>query len=201
MSNEVNRVNLEIKHDGLSDSLLDMRLGDLYCKHMIKRSNTSLYVKSKANRLLAASDAVGYEFCEWGSHSGHHSNLPYHRNVIMKMESDHYDHALRIVVCKYDFCDDIVVWTDNLHSTIKYIRQYGSNASLKDVPFYVVNLSCLGNPIVTPSDETALRSSISDILGAVSSAYFRYEMSNSKDLIDVGYHVDDLLYDNPELLL
>lgn len=197
---KISSVKLEIKHEGLSDSFLDMRLGNLYCKHMIKCSNTG-YVASKANRLFAASDALGYEFCEWGSHSGHHSNLPYHRNVIMKMESDNYNHVLRIVVCKYDFCDDMIIWTDNLHSTIKYIRQYGRNASLRDVPFYVVNLSRLDNPIVTSCDETALRSSISDVLGAVSSAYFRYEMSNSRDLIDVGYLVDDLLYDNPELLI
>ena len=114
---KISSVKLEIKHEGLSDSFLDMRLGNLYCKHMIKCSNTG-NVASKANRLFAASDALGYEF-----------------------------------------------------------------------------------PIVKSCDESALRSSISDVLGAVSSAYFRYEMSNSRDLIDVGYLVDDLLYDNPELLI
>lgn len=40
---------------------------------------------------------------------------------------------------------------------------------------------------------------MSAIMGAVSSAYFRYEMSNSKNIIDIGYLVGDLLNDNPKL--
>lgn len=60
---------------------------------------------------------------------------------------------------------------------------------LKDIHFYVVDLSLLSHPIISAVDMKMLRPNIFVIVGAVSSAYFRYEMSNSKDLIDVGYLV------------
>lgn len=114
------------------------------------------------------------------------------------MEKNKYNHAIRIVICKYNFSDKTIVWTDNLHSTIKYIRKLGKDACLKDIPFYVVNLTNLKYPKVLSNNEI-LRPIISDILGAVSNAYFRYEMSNSKELINIGYTVNDMLNDSPEL--
>ena len=74
----------------------------------------------------------------------------------------------------------------------------GKDACLKDVPFYVVDLTDSRNPKVL-SDNEILRPIVSDILGAVSNAYFRYEMSNSSELINIRYLVSDVLNDNPEL--
>lgn len=133
-----------------------------------------------------------------GSHEGLPSNLSHHINIITKMERNEYNHAIRIVICKYDFSDKIIVWTDNLHSTIKYIREIGKDACLKDIPFYIVDLTDLINPKIL-SDNGILKSTTSDILGAVSSAYCRYERSNSRELINIGYTVNDMLNDNPEL--
>lgn len=120
-------------------------------------------------------------------------------DIIEKMEKDRYNHAIRVVVCKYPFSDKVIVWTDNLHSTVKYIREYGKEVKLKDIPFYVVDLSLLSHPVVSAVDMKVLRPNLSAIVGAVSSAYFRYEMSNLKDLIDAGYLVGDLLDDIPDL--
>lgn len=62
-----------------------------------------------------------------------------------------------------------------------------------------MDLSDLENPIIGSYDKNVIKPNISDVLGAVSSAYFRYEMSNSQELINVSYLVGDLLKDNPEL--
>ena len=189
-------VNIEIIGTADLSSILEMRLVDLYCKHMIRVDYDK---ESKANRLLSASRTIGYGYCEWGSHDYSRSNVFHHLGIIEKMEKDRYNHAIRVVLCKYPFSDKVIVWTDNLHSTIKYIRQYGEEVKLKDVPFYVVDLSLLSHPIISAVDMKVLRPRLSAIVGAVSSAYFRYEMSNSKDLIDVGYLVGDLLDDIPDL--
>ena len=190
-------INIKIQEDmTFSNKLLNMKLTDMYCKHMMKNS---IMDGPKANNLFVESEKVGYKYCEWGSHSNHSSDLSYHLDIITKMESDNYNHAIRIVICKYKFQDEPIIWTDNLHSTIKYIREFGKEVELKDVPFYVVDLFDLKNPIIGTNNKNILKPNISDILGAISSAYFRYEMSNSQELINNKYTIDDFLNDNPEL--
>ena len=189
-------VNIEISDTADLSSISEMRLVDLYCKHMVRVDYDK---ESKANRLLSASRTIGYGYCEWGSHDYSRSNVFHHLGIIEKMEKEGYNHAVRVVLCKYPFSDKVIVWTDNLHSTVKYIREYGKEVKLKDVPFYVVDLSLLSHPIISAVDMKVLRPNLSAIVGAVSSAYFRYEMSNSKDLIDVEYLVGDLLDDTQEL--
>ena len=190
------QLNIQIRDNyKFKEQLLKTKLIKLYCKHMIKNNSEK---ESKSNQLLNASRKVGYEWCEWGSHEGLPSDLSHHINIVTKMERNEYNHAIRIVICKYDFSDRAIVWTDNLHSTIKYIREIGKDACLKDIPFYIVDLTDLRNPKIL-SDNRILRPATSDILGAVSSAYCRYERSNSRELINIGYTVNDMLNDNPEL--
>lgn len=190
------QLNIQIRDNyKFKEQLLNIKLIKLYCKHMIKNNSEK---ESKSNQLLNASRKVGYEWCEWGSHEGLPSDLSHHINIVTKMERNEYNHAIRIVICKYDFSDRAIVWTDNLHSTIKYIREIGKDACLKDIPFYIVDLTDLRNPKIL-SDNRILRPATSDILGAVSSAYCRYERSNSRELINIGYTVNDMLNDNPEL--
>lgn len=89
-------VNIEISDTADLSSISEMRLVDLYCKHMIRVD----YDKdSKANRLLSASREIGYDYCEWGSHDYSRSNVSHHLCIIEKMEKDGYNHAIRVVVC------------------------------------------------------------------------------------------------------
>lgn len=68
-------MSLHIQSDNVPDEILEMRLKDLYCKHMIYcDENTS----HKAEQLLRESQAIGYDICEWGLNSGHPSILSYH---------------------------------------------------------------------------------------------------------------------------
>lgn len=92
----ITNVNIEISDTYDLSSISEMRLVDLYCKHMIRVDYDK---ESKANRLLSASRAIGYDYCEWGICSGHRSNVQHHIGIIEKMEKDGYNHAIRVVVC------------------------------------------------------------------------------------------------------
>lgn len=192
----MNNLNVKINNDDISEALLNMKLTDIFCKHVIRNSNND--VQTKAGRLYIESCKLGYEICNWGLHVGHPSDIQYHINSIVQMEKDKCNHAIRIVVCKYDFCDTPIVWIDSLHSTIKYIREYGENVKLRDIPFYVVDISDYNNPYIH-GYKGSLRERYEDILGAVSCAYKRFRRSNSKELIKIEYTVKDFLQDNPML--
>lgn len=191
----MNSLTITINED-ISEYLLNMKLTDMFCKHVIRRNLDDK--ETKAEHLYIESCKLGYDFCNWGLHTGHASDIEYHINSIVQMERDEYNHAVRIVVCKYDFCDKPIVWVDNLHSAIKYIRKYGKDAKLKDIPFYVVDLTDYEHPSIHGYNGS-LRENYEDILGAVSCAYKRFRRSNSKGLIEIGYTLRDFLHDNPML--
>lgn len=155
-----NELNVHLKvfeNTQFPDEFLNTKLINLYCKHMI---HTNLNKDSKANRLLAASHKAGYEFCEWGSHEELPSDLLHHLNIITKMEDDDYRHAVRIVICQYCFCERPVIWSDNLHSTIKYIREFGKEACLRDIPFYVIDFWHRGNLVCCIKSEGMIATSV-----------------------------------------
>lgn len=188
-------LNIKI-NDDISEDLLNMNLMDMFCKHVIRRNPDG--IQTKAGKLYIESCKLGYKVCNWGLHVGHASDIQYHINLIAQMERDGYNPAIRISICKYDFCDTPIVWIDNLHSAIKYIREYGKNVKLGDIPFYVVDISDYDNPSIHGYNGS-LRERYEDLLGAVLCAYKRFRRSNSKELIEIGYTVKDFLYDNPML--
>ncbi len=191
----MNDLNVKI-NDDISEDLLNMKLTDMFCKHVIRRNPDGIQIK--AGKLYIESCKLGYKVCNWGLHVGHASDIRYHISSIVQMERDGYNPAIRIVVCKYDFCDIPIVWVDNLHSAIKYIREYGKDIKLRDIPFYVVDISDYEHPSVY-GHNGSLRENYEDVLGAVSCAYKRFRRSNSKELIEIGYTLRDFLCNNPML--
>ena len=118
---------MKIKHC-VSNELLNMRLIDIRCKHAMRTSD-------RACEVIQFSSIIGYDIAEWGACSNH-VDIRYHADVIMKMEEDNYNHAERIVICNYDFYKKPCIWLDNIHSAVMYVRKYGLNVTLKDIPFY-----------------------------------------------------------------
>lgn len=115
------------------------------------------------------------------------------------METADYRHAVRIVICKYDFSDKQYIWTDNLHSTIRYLRQYGLDTKVKDIPFYIIDLSDFNNPIISSKKEY-LHTDFQSICGALSNAYKRFYWSDNEKLMNLHYTVGAFLQDNEILL-
>lgn len=174
-------------------SILNTRLIDLRCKHVLNGST------DKELSVIEYSKECNYNWVEWGSYSGHTNDLEYHLNKIRKMEEDNYNHAIRVVVCKYDFTNELCIWVDNLHSAIKYLRQYGTECKLGSIPFYVVDLT-EEDWVTVRSHNGSVRKDWGNITGAVSSAFERKQRSNNEKLIGLNYIVGDFIRDNPNLI-
>lgn len=196
----MNNLSISLHLDGdIPEQILDMKLKELYCKHVMRSLPVNGILLPRAEKLLEESKKLGYDVCEWGLHSGHPNDLQYHSDKIIKMIDDGYNHAIRIVICKYDFQEEPVFWVDNLHSAIKYILQYGESVALREIPFYIVNIEDYDNPSIYGWNGS-VRENYEDILGAVSCGYKRFRRSNSKELIDVGYKLKHFMADNAALL-
>lgn len=181
--------------ENMPEEILDMRLTDLLCKHVFNTTNPT---DDRAWKLLMASIDVGYNWCLWGTHSGHIQDFGYHMNKIIKMENDGYEHALRIVKCKYDFSDSTYYWCDNIHSSIMYLRKYGLDTRLRDIPFYVIDIT--GTTPLVLSYNNSVRNSDEDIRGAIQCAYKRKDRSNSKEIVYIGYTLKDFINENPDFV-
>lgn len=179
---------MEIKHI-INNDLLNMKLTDMRCKHALPET-------AKGNEVIRLSKEIGYEWAKWGAHSNH-NNVAYHADVVMKMEFDMFEHPERIVVCDYPFSNEKHVWIDNMHSAVMYVRKYGLDVKLSDIPFYVVDISG-GNEIVADNGTGIVIPNKAS--GAVISARKRQAWSCSEELIALNYTLKDLLEENPVLL-
>ena len=72
-------LNIKI-NDDISEDLLNMKLADMFCKHVIRRNPDGIQIK--ADKLYTESLKLGYNFCEWGVHSGHPSDISFHTVII-----------------------------------------------------------------------------------------------------------------------
>lgn len=172
----------------LSDLIINTKLTDLICKHVCSLESV------KAQMVYKETLKTGYD-CRWGSVSGN-TNCFHHLNNILRQESDNYNHAVRVVITN-DLSKKEYIWTDNLHSTIKYIRQKGLNTKLIDIPFYVIDLTTIKPTVIDVNN--SVRQSVEDIQGAISSAVNRVRRSTN-DLMALNYTVKDFLKDNILLL-
>lgn len=172
--------------------IANIKLEDMLCKHVLNIAS------DKAKRMLEESKNIGYPGCMWGYYHDH-SNVRHQLGIIERMEEDDYTHSIRVVICSYEHTPGKFIWTDNLHTTIKAIREKGRDARLRDVPFYVVDVSDKEHVIVYDYNRS-LHDDMVRIRGAVDSARFRLMRSDSKDLLQINYTVKDFLEDNPDLL-
>ena len=196
MFNEKQYVTIQGKefeiHQGVGMEILNTKLEDLFCKHVLSVAG------SKGLRLISESEKLGYNWCRWGTHSGH-MEREHHKNIINTMIKDDFKNAIRVVACRYNFSDGVYLWSDNLHSTVRHINQKGKDVKLKDVPFYVIDVTDDVPKVYNYNN--SLRDNLDDIQGAINCGKLRFERTNSKDLVKVGYTVKDFLSSNPDLLV
>lgn len=65
-------LNIKINND-ISEDLLNMKLADMFCKHVIRRNPDG--IQTKAGKLYIESCKLGYKVCNWGLHVGHASDI------------------------------------------------------------------------------------------------------------------------------
>lgn len=64
----MNDLNVKI-NDDISEDLLNMKLTDMFCKHVIRCNPDGIQIK--AGKLYIESCKLGYKVCNWGLHVGH----------------------------------------------------------------------------------------------------------------------------------
>lgn len=188
----MNDITIKIQRN-ISEENLNIKLVDLMCKHVL---NT--YGKKAKCVLQYSMEYCSYPHCFWGEHDNHAGDLKYHIMHINKMEKDMFEMPIRIIKCKYPFSDEVFYWADNLHSTVRNIRRYGKRVTLREVDFYIVDITEQQHVKLISYNES-IRENLADICNIVGCAYNRYTWSNNEKLIDIRYTVGDFLDDNPEL--
>lgn len=115
----------QYEEDKIDKEILNTKLVDLECKHVVSKFASQIY---------EASIASGYKNVVLGSHRK--GTLESENRIISCMANDiSFNRPIRVVLGK-----DNRLWCDNTHSTIAYIRRNSNNVSLADVPFYLVDI-------------------------------------------------------------
>lgn len=136
--NFINCFNYE--ENTVKTEIMKFKLKDLECKHIINTTENPIY---------NASVHAGYQYVVFGSHRN--GTLESENHIINQMANDKcFYRPIRVVLAK-----DNKLWCDNTHSAIAYLRRYGMEISLCDIPFYLVDVS-RNTPIIVSIDQTVI---------------------------------------------
>ena len=105
----------------------NIKLVNLESKHIAWRTdqNSEIYDKDMAN---------GYINIQWGAVSfPRKKSLNDRRKHIEKMIESKHSRPIRIVITEN------YIWTDNIHSTLSWIKRLGESATIADIPHYIVD--------------------------------------------------------------
>jgi hypothetical protein len=152
----------------------NIRLKNLECKHLAE------IITPQHNRLKTLAEEAGHKHFLLGSHRN--SDIEEEKEIIRKMAEDKdFKRSIRIVITS-----DGLIWSDNTHTTLAYMKRYGLTVDLGRVPFYVVNLIEKIPEII--SVDNRVSDSLKDIKNAISSA------KRLEERIQVGYRPDNLSF-------
>lgn len=163
-------IDYDMNKDKYFDSMLDIRLLDLQCKHImgIYPHNEDIYeAAEKAFSALHMRNRI-----VWGSHRN--GTVETETAIIQKMAADEFDRPVRIIIDKYNRW-----WADNTHTVMSWVLRKGEDCVLREIPFYVVDLRKNKPKIISVNN--SVHDSVKDIRMAIGCAL------RIKDLIEVGY--------------
>lgn len=156
--------------------ILELKLGDLECKHILFKSNE--------NKLFVElAEIVDYKWVVFGSHRGldEKDRMQFEINRINNMSKSTFSRAVRIVKTsngKY--------FVDNTHWALAYLKRLGNNVKLKDIPFYLVDF-CHETPQIVDVNETVIKND-EDIKNAVNAA------GDVEERIENGWRPNNIVY-------
>lgn len=153
----------------------EMKISELECKHIL--------FKNEDNKIFAdLADKVGYKWVLFGSHRGlKEGRAEFEIARINDMAKSASSRAVRIVKTsngKY--------FADNTHWILAYLKRFGGNLKLKDIPFYLVDF-CQSIPIIVDVNNSVIKKH-EDILNAVNAA------GDVEERIEKGWRPDNIVY-------
>jgi len=108
-----------------------MKLVDLESKH-VAFDNTA-----RNKNLIELGKKAGYDYVLLGTHRGFNpQRIQFEINRINEMAVSGHSRPVRIVICSNG-----KVFIDNTHWALAYIKRYGIDTQLNQLPFYIVDFS------------------------------------------------------------
>ncbi len=156
--------------------ILNLILSELECKHILcKNFDNKIFVD------LALK--VDYKWVVFGSHRNlkEEDRIPFEINRIKDMSKSTISRAVRIVKTsngKY--------FADNTHWVLAYLKRFGENTKLKDIPFYLVDFSHKV-PLIVDVNNSVIKKD-EDMRNAVNAA------GDVEERIEKGWRPNNVVY-------
>lgn len=108
------------------ESILAMRVVELECKHIMFETDSN-------EKVVDLALAAYYDNIQWG----------YHRLATVDSENAIIDEMVKVGLLRpmRVVMTDRQVWADNTHTAISYVRRYGREVTVGDVPCYICDLT------------------------------------------------------------
>lgn len=167
--------------------LLDIKLTDLECKHVLFSDDRD------TKRFIKRAEKAYYPNIVWGYYRDKIATGKSERAILDKMKADNFMRPIRIVVTSNG-----MVWCDNTHTCISYIER--GYVTLKEIPFYVIVFTDNDTCAHVMDYQQSLSQNMDDINQAVQNAkrleYFVRHNGRSQDYhwtvlnlyIQIGYN-------------
>lgn len=156
--------------------VLELNISELECKHILyKNTDTKLFVN--------LAEKVDYKWVVFGSHRElkKEKRVQFEINRINEMAKSTTSRAVRIVKTsngKY--------FVDNTHWVLAYLKRYGENTKLKDIPFYLVDFYHTV-PIIVDVNSSVIKND-EDMKNAVNAA------GDVEERIEQGWRPNEIKY-------
>ena len=159
--------------------IAERKIADLECKHVIN------FNSPKAKIIYNLGIESGFAGVIWGSTRNGTEHTE--KAIINQMLETNFNRPLKIVVVKNNR-----IWADNTHTCIAQILRHGGQVKIKEVPFYIIDLSHK-HPIIVNYNNSVLNS-VREIKKAISYAYKIHER-NEKGVRpnNITWNIKDLM--------
>ena len=136
------------------DAVLNTKLADVEVKHIAR-------IDKSNHHLIDLAQKVGYEWALLGARK--EFSVDDARERVEGMSRSWIERPIKIVLTK-----DGRIWADNTHWSMSYVKKYGKDTLVGDVPFYIVDLRKRKPVIVSYND--SVKQNHDDIIATVKAA-------------------------------
>ncbi len=164
------------EYEKFNQDVLDLKISELECKHILCENTDNQFFVELAKK-------VQYQWVVFGSHRGlkEEERIQFEINRINDMASSDFCRPVRIVKT-----DNGKLFADNTHWVLAYLKRFGDNIKLKDIPFYLVDF-CHKIPLIVDFNNSVIKN-YEDIKNAVNAA------GEIEERIEKGWRDDNISY-------
>lgn len=124
---DIQYILIEENKNSQYDTLVKSLLIHLEAKHIMFPSEENKQIVIEAKK-------AHYINLQWGFFRDSLVNFQTENKIIDQMIADNFKKTVRITITNNH------IWADNTHSIISYIKRYGMQTTIQDIPFYICDI-------------------------------------------------------------